>query len=250
MYDTLLLELGFTKSEISVYFALLKLGSSTTGPIIREAGIASGKAYLVLDKLIEKGLVTYSLQSKVKHYQACNPERIISYIENKERALAQKKKKFEDGLPKIKAEYEERNYRPMAEVYEGIKGFKTFYEWTLEELKKGDSIYLLGVPSEANDKFEGYFLDWNKRRIAQGVKMKILYNHDNRSYGKRRSSMPLTQVRYMSPELETPAWIVVFKDYVVTINVHSTPVCFLINDIQSSKSYKKYFDVLWVQGKT
>ena len=53
--EELLAEIGLTKSEIAVYFALLEIGSSTTGPIIKEAGIASGKAYLILDKLLEKG---------------------------------------------------------------------------------------------------------------------------------------------------------------------------------------------------
>ncbi len=69
MYEELLTEIGLTKSEIAVYFALLELGSSTTGPIIKKANIASGKAYLILDKLAQKGLVTYSIKSKTKNYQ-------------------------------------------------------------------------------------------------------------------------------------------------------------------------------------
>ena len=47
--------------------------------------------------------------------------------------------------------------------------------------------------------------------------------------------MKLTEVRYMKPELETPAWIDIFKDYVVTINVHGTPVCFLIKNKESAE---------------
>ena len=58
MYEDLLAEIGLTKSEIAIYFSLLEIGSSTTGPIIKKAGIASGKAYLILDKENER-IVAY-----------------------------------------------------------------------------------------------------------------------------------------------------------------------------------------------
>ena len=40
----------------------------------------------------------------------------------------------------------------------------------------------------------------------------------------------------------------IFRDYVVTINVHGTPVCFLIKNKESADSYKKYFQLLWKQA--
>jgi len=248
MYEDILLEIGLIKSEVAVYFALLELGSSTTGPIIKKAGIASGKAYLILDKLVQKGLVTYSIKSGTKYYQAKDPEKLLDYIREKEESLKKKEVQLKEILPKLKAQYEEQKYKPATEVYEGIKGFKTFYGWILKELKKGDSIDILGVPREANEKFQAYLLDWNKRRIQSGINMKIIYNNDCREFGIKREKMKLTEVRYMKQELETPAWIDIFKDYVVTINVHGEPICFLIKNKESAESYKKYFDILWKQS--
>jgi sugar-specific transcriptional regulator TrmB len=245
MHEDILLGIGFTRSEIAVYFALLEMGSTTTGPIIKKAGIASGKAYIVLDKLVKKGLATYAIKAGTKYYQAKDPERLLDYIKEKEDALKQKEEQIKSIIPTLKAQYEEKKYKPMAEVYEGVKGFKTFYEWVLKELKRGDCIDIMGVPREANEKFQAYLLDWNRRRTKLGIKMRILYNHDCKEFGVKREKMRLTQVRYMKQELETPAWIDVFKDYVVTINVHGTPVCFLIKNKESAESYKKYFEILW-----
>jgi len=249
MHEELLLDLGLTHSEIAVYFALLKLGSSTTGPIIDKAKIASGKAYLILGKLVEKGLVTHVIKSGTKYYQAKDPERLIDLVREKQDELAKKENDLRAILPTLKAEYEEKKYSPKAEIFEGIKGFKTFYEFTLKELKKGDTICILGVPSEANKRFQAYLLDWNKRRIALGIKMKIIYNSDCRKFGKARESMDLTEVKYMKEELETPAWIDIFNDYVVTINVHGEPVCFLIKNKESAESYRNYFELVWKQGE-
>ena len=248
MYEDLLTEMGLTKSEIAVYFALLELGSTTTGPIIKRAGIASGKAYLVSDKLVLKGLITYTIKSGVKYYQAKSPDRLLDYLREKENEFKQKEEKLKEIIPILKAKYEEQNYRPIAEIYEGIKGFKTFYEWTIRELKKGDCINILGVSRKGVEKFDEYLMEWNKKRIDSGIKMRIIYNHNCRKFGVKREKMKLTEVRYMKQELETPAWIDIFKDYVVTINVYATPICFLIKDRESARSYQKYFEILWHQA--
>lgn len=249
MYEDLLSEIGLTKSEIAVYFALLEIGSSTTGPIIKKAGIAAGKAYLILDKLALKGLVTYAIKSGTKYYQAKDPEKLLDYLKEKENKLKKKEKQLQKIIPNLKAKYKEKKYKPIAEVYEGVKGFKTFYDWVLKELKKGDCIDIMGVPRKANEKFQAYLMDWNKKRIKKKIKMRIIYNHDCREFGIKREKMKLTKVRYMKQEFETPAWIDVFKDYVVTINVHGTPICFLIKNKESAESYKRYFDIMWKTAK-
>ncbi|OGY48258.1 MAG: hypothetical protein A3D39_00135 [Candidatus Buchananbacteria bacterium RIFCSPHIGHO2_02_FULL_39_17] len=246
MYEELLQDLGLTKSEIAVYFALLDLGSSSTGHIIKKAGIAAGKIYLILNKLTQKGLVTYAISSGTKYYQAKDPQRLVDYVNEKEQELSHKKKELTKILPLLKSQYSEPNYRTSAEIYEGFNGFKTLYEWILQELHRKDTIEVLGVPKAANDIFEGYILDWNSRRIEHGINMRIIYNHDNREYGKLREKMKLTQVRYIKQEFETPAWIIIFKDYVTTINIQSgSPTCFLIKNKDVAQSYKKYFDLIW-----
>lgn len=150
---------------------------------------------------------------------------------------------------KLKSKYETTKHSPKAEIFEGAKGFKTFYEFLLNELKEGDTVYVMSAPREANEKFGAYLLDWNKRRVKKKAKLKILYNNDNRDFGKLRRKMKYSSVRYMEKGTETPAWVDVFGDYVCTINVHGTPVCFLIKNKESAESYKKYFDLLWKQAK-
>ncbi|MDI6721210.1 MAG: helix-turn-helix domain-containing protein [Candidatus Aenigmarchaeota archaeon] len=248
MHEDLLSEIGFTKSEIAVYFALIEIGSSTTGPIIKKAGIASGKAYLILDKLITKGLVTFVIKSGVKYYQAKDPERIIDYMKEKESELRKKEEKMKEILPYLKQKYEQKKHENIAEIYEGDRGLKTFYEFVLKEIPKGECIFVMGATREVLEKFDRYLMSWNKRRIKLGIRMKIIYNHDCRNLGKKRKNLRLTEVRYMKPEMETPAWVDIFMDYVVTINVHGTPVCFLIKSKEAADSYMKYFELVWKQA--
>lgn len=248
MYDELLTEIGLTKSEVAVYFALLEIGSSTTGPIIKKSGIASGKAYLILDKLIKKGLATFVIKSGIKYYQAKDPDRLLDYMKEKESELKEKEERLRQIIPGLRARYDEMKERQTAEIYEGTKAFRTFYELILKELKKGDTFYVMGASRNLLEKFNRYFLDWNKRRVKKGIFMKIIYNHDCMDIGKSREKMRLTEVRYMKKELETPSWIVIFGDSVTTLNVHDIPVCFLIRGNETAESYRKYFDIIWKQA--
>ena len=78
-------QIGFTKSEIKIYLALLKLGSSTTGPIITESKTANSKIYEVLEKLIEKGLskedfdATKNFLLKYVNIMVANQNRQLGY---------------------------------------------------------------------------------------------------------------------------------------------------------------------------
>ena len=57
---------GLTDGEAKVYLALLELGSSTTGPIIHKSKIAKSIVYQILEKLMQKGLVSYVTKEKTK----------------------------------------------------------------------------------------------------------------------------------------------------------------------------------------
>ncbi len=244
-YENVLTDIGLSKSEIKVYFALLELGEETTGPIVKKAEIASGKAYLVLDKLLKKGLVTYVIKNNIKHYHANDPQLLLNYLKEKEVELKEKEKKLNLILPNLQLKFEEKKYRTRAELFEGPKGLKVATDFALKKTNSGNTIRVMGVPREANARNEAFLLDWNKRRIAKGVKLKILYNFDAKEFGKKREKMPLTQVGYNPKGFQTPAWIDIFEDYVLTLTTGENPICVLIKDKTTAESYQKQFELLW-----
>jgi sugar-specific transcriptional regulator TrmB len=237
--------IGLTKSEIAVYIALLEIGSSTTGPIIRASGIASGKAYLILDKLMQKGLVTRFRKGSVKQYQAKDPLRLLDYVHQLKSELLEKEKRIKKIIPQLQASYESKNYETTAELFEGRRAFKTFHEFMLDVTPAGETICVMSVPAAASELFSSYYEDWNKRRVAKKVHLKILYDSGNEEVAKRRSSFPLTEVRVMKNNFQTPAWNDVFLDYVATLNVEDEPHVFLVRNKTSAQSYMIHFNYLW-----
>jgi HTH-type transcriptional regulator, sugar sensing transcriptional regulator len=240
MYEKLLTEIGLTKSEIAVYIALLPLGASTTGPIAR---ISSGKIYEVLEKLIDKGLVTYVTRSGRKYFRATSPNRIQVYLEKKEQDLKRTKRESMQMIQELES-LQSTKEGITAEIFEGIEGFKTFSEFCLRKLKKNTDYCILGVSKEVNDLFGGYLFDWQRRRARKGVSLRIVYSHDAIVHGQKRVNLEFTKVRYLPKKVETPALIEVFDEYVATI-IMGPPIVFLIRSKKAADSYLAYFNMMW-----
>jgi len=115
--------------------------------------------------------------------------------------------------------------------------------------KKGDELLVLGAPKIANEKWEGWFLDFHKRRVSKKISMRIIYNSDAKKYGKIREKMKLTKVKYLHNNLVSPNWIDIFPDSVLFVMVLSTPIAFVVRDKELAKSFRSYFEIMWNVSK-
>ena len=97
-------ELGLSEGQIAVYSAVLELGISTLNGIQEKTGIERRNIYDILNKLIEKGLVSYTLEKGKKTYQCTHPNKILEEIKQKQSSLKElENQKF--PTDKIKVNY-------------------------------------------------------------------------------------------------------------------------------------------------
>ena len=245
--NTLILEeIGLTKTEIKIYLALLKLGQTTTTNIVKEAGIHASKVYEFLDKLIQKGLVSYVIKSNKKFFSASEPDFLKQFLKDKQEKIKEQEAEIDKILPELKAMKKSKEDRINSEIYEGLRGAKSIYEKILSTLKKGETQYIIGAPKIGNELIEGFLLDWHKRRIKKGIKCKYIYDSDAKCYGKVREKMPLTYVKYFPKKMVSPVWIEIFGNNVLIGHIKGrNAVLFLIQDKEIAKGYLNYFDLIW-----
>jgi sugar-specific transcriptional regulator TrmB len=242
-------EAGLTEGESKVYLALLEIGSSTTGPITEKARVAKSIIHQLLEKLIQKGLVSYITKEKTKHYQASDPKKLLEYIEENEKKLRQNKKKVEDLIPSLLAK---QNSTPTqaATIYEGFKGMITVHEHTYNKLKSGEEFFYLGIQPEQPEHFHLYWQRDHLRRAKAGIYCKLLFHPDtDLKILKNRNSYKLCDARYMPFKIETPAWIMGYKDVTVIGFPSSNPITLEIVNKEIADSFKAYFEEFWKKSK-
>ena len=125
--ESTLEEIGLTKNEIKIYLALLELGLTTSGAIIKKTGIHTSKVYDGLERLSEKGLVTHIIKANTKHFKAVSPDRLLDFLENKKKRLEQQENEIKNILPELKLKQQLVGDETEAEIFKGWKGMDTVY---------------------------------------------------------------------------------------------------------------------------
>lgn len=242
----LLEEIGLTKTEVKIYLALLKIGESTATPIIREAGIHGAKVYEFLDRLIQKGLVTYVTRANRKNFVAVDPQHLKLFLQERQQQIERQKEKVGQLIPQLHALQVDGGERLKPEIYEGLRGVKSFYEKILGKLKRGQTSQVIGAPRIANEKIEAFLLDWHQRRIKKGVRCQYLYDSDVRDYGAIRAKMKYTQVRYLPNRTSSPIWVEISGNTVGIARIKGNNALIMaIEDADVAKGFLDYFRLLW-----
>ena len=94
-------ELGFTHGESLIYLALLRIGESKVGPIIKESKISRSKVYDILERLINKGIASKIKKNNILFYQALSPKMLLNYIKEKENKLRQEEELLRKTIPEL-----------------------------------------------------------------------------------------------------------------------------------------------------
>lgn len=242
-------KVGLSPNESKVYLASLDLGGSLAGKISEKAGIHRRAVYDALNRLIERGLVSFIIKARKKYYEATNPEKLLDMLKEKEEEINRKEKKIQEILPHLISKYKQTKSKLEAGIYIGKDGLKTVMELILKEKKDWLSIGSTGRGPEVLP----YFLPgWHNRRL----KLNIRYNGltiDNFNGRKRAAEflkIGLAGVRFLPQEIKNPQTIWIFGNKTAIILVSTEqPIVFLIENKTISNSFREQFNWLWKLSK-
>lgn len=243
-------ESGLTDGEIKVYLALLELGSSTTGPIVDKSGISRSIIYQILQKLMQKGIVSSVIKEKTAYFQASDPNKILEYIDRRQKEIDENRKKVEVLLPELLLK---QKFAKKSEVnmYFGFEGIKTAAsEHLFAKLKRGEEFCYLGVYAHQLEKYHSYWQMDHRRRIQAGLTVRLLFNHDtDPKVLKNRNSFKGCDARYMLPGIKTPAWFMTYKDTTVIGLQSPSEIAVEIINQDIADSFQVYFEEFWKKSE-
>lgn len=238
-----LLTLGLTNGEAKVYLALLELGSSTAGPIVKKSGVAYSNIYDVLQRLMEKGIISYIVKNKTKYFQTASPSSLNLYLEKKEKELQQQKESLREVLPKLK-KLQEIKPQQEAEIFIGKKGLRTAYEKLYTGVTKKDEEFFFYVNQldyfQQSELFYFSIQDILKRIPSRGI--------SNRQYQK---SVFINQAKYITMRyvgFPIPGNMEVCKDRLLLVSWN--PIMgILIHSESIAENFRNYFETVWKLAK-
>jgi sugar-specific transcriptional regulator TrmB len=245
----LLEEIGLSKGETKVYLALLKLGSTKTGQLASKAGVSTSKVYKILDRLEKKGLAGHATKGKIRYYSAMEPNRIIEYLDEKEREISEKKELIRNMIPQLEMERKLAGSESEAVVYKGFKAISNFFRNILDDLHAGEEYYVLSAGyGEDLPGVRSFFQNYHTQRAKKKIKVKMLANYDIKN-----TIVPATklnsEVRFLPERFISKMLVVFYKEKTFLFFLAKDPMGFLIKSKEIAESFRSYFDTLWKIAK-
>ena len=245
MDENLLEQIGLTKSEIKVYLALLELGSSSTGKIIDKSKASSSKIYEILDRLIDKGLVSFIVKSGVKYFEPAQPERLMDYMNEKELEINKQKQDLKKIIPELELKRTLSKYKSEATIYRGFKGIQTGFYSSMNLMKPGQEVLAYSIPS-MNETLNRFFVNLHKKMVNKKIKRRYIL--DESAKGELQTlpkNNKFAKIKYLSQQ--TPSSIIIFNDRVLIFPETKDLLLIAIDSKEVADSFRMQFETLWHQ---
>ena len=229
-------ELGMSNGERRVYAAVLGTGAATLNQVHEKTGIERRNIYDILNKLIEKGYVSYATEHGKRTYMASNPGKILEEIGKRRERLG----RLEAQLPEIKSLYE--SYKPdiSAEIYRGREGIKAI----LEDCLNYKSIRFIGGAWALPKLLKYYWPRYNMRRLEAGLAWYNLIRYESRN-----DPLPekrLMHVKVLPKEFSgNPVVVYIYGTKVANVSWAEEPFSFVIESREIAQNYLRFHKYLW-----
>jgi len=235
-----LVKLGFSGNEADVYLAMIDLGETGAGEIIKRTSLHRNIVYETLDKLVAKKLVTKVVKKKVAQFLLTDPKRILDEQKSK-MELAQKL------VPSLMAQ---ANVKQEIVIYEGLEGFQNFNLTNIDRMKDGTVLYVLGAVGDKWYELMGEkYHKYEKTRLKKKVWFKMVEYHKSKIDNEIAKAGKYYDIRVIPLQLETPANVLIWDDYIALQTLVEPYSVIQIKNAALAKAYLNYFNLLWNQGK-
>lgn len=230
-------EVGFDNKEIQVYLSLLKIGETTATKISQETKIERTLVYYIVEKLINRGLVSFKLKNNVKYYSASNPKGILEEIREKEKSFL----RVLPFLEQIRKQAYEEDVK--VDIYKETAGLKAIMN---DMFKQTREFLILGEQGQIQEHYPIIYQQYLRKLKDNKVKEKVIIREDLR--GKIWKSKN-SEFRYISKDLLSPTTTLIYDDRILITLWEKPMFNILITSKKVADSFRSYFNHFWKIAK-
>lgn len=234
--------LNLSLNEAKVYAALLEIGQTSAGEIIKKTQLHRSVVYETLDKLINKKLVFKIEKQNIAHFQPTDPQRLLQNIKNQE-DLAQ------DLIPRLKSLIDTK--LPEITVYEGVEAYRRFWIESVKHMPEGSIDCVAGSIGKKWWDYMGkdakiYHEIKRKRKIKWKM---VVFNKDPLDLKLLKSDPKLNEYRLIEKAISLEGNFNVLGDESVILHSATEPMIIEVKNPTLVKVFQNIFDILWSIGK-
>lgn len=234
-----LLAAGLSENEAAIYLTALELGETTVSRLAKKAGIKRTTAYLAIESLKEKGLISSLKKESASVFFAEDPRKISDILEAR-------KEKIEKIMPRLLAFTNLIDKKPEIRYFEGTEGIKEVFRDSLK--CPGQEILTWYSETYATHFDEKFFLEeYIPRRVEKKIFARaILPDNEiireliqNDQWHLRKSKLIPPDQYHISIEIN------MYGNNKVGIISYEEQLGIIIESQKIHNSIKNIFEIMW-----
>ena len=238
---------GLTPNETKVYLALLETGATTTGALVERTGLHIPRVYDSLRGLMHKGLASYVLKNRRKHFEPAEPSRILDIEREKQEELERIIPQL-DSLRKLATSHE------AATIFKGVRGLRTVLDSILGELKRGGEYADFGVSGKFRSVMGPYWGLWQEMKKEKRIRSRVIFGENVRGGALHADYMRASRrnlARFVPRKYHCPSDTIIWKDKIAIFAWEADPpTVVVLHDEKTALGYGRIFEWMWLKAKT
>ena len=236
-FGTLLVGIGFSQRESSVYLACLELGGAPTSQIALRAKLNRVTAYEVLKRLQRRGVVKRYMKGSIWHFMAVDPRLVIKQA--KEHVA-----RAEDHLPDLLNNLMQRVRKPKMSYFEGIDGIKAIYD---DSLTAKTEILTFTNPNDTRRYLGEEFVEnYVSERVRKRIPVRgFAPNDDIGQFEHNIGPSVLRQVRFFDREKYPLSNEIMIYDDKIAVFSGADEVGFILENSVLASTFRSIWSMVW-----
>ena len=247
-------DLGLSEKEARVYLASLSVGPAGFQKLAEQSGIKRVTTYVILESLINLGLMSQSTKGKKTVYIAEQPASLKRLLDKKEQAIRDQKLHFEELLPLLASLQNQSPDVPNVRFYEGVEGVRSIVSNFISQHRDQGISKVYGISNI--DQIYSYFPEFreargNPDRIRSEVESYFLYTSAEGPILSATDEQKRRISRYV-PASEYPinGDLTIVGDNIILLSLTGVkPIGVTIHSAELSKMMRAIFDLAWARAE-
>lgn len=229
--------LGLTRNEAIVYITLLDLGKVHIGQIAERTRMHRRTIYDCLERLQDRGLVSFVIEGKTRFFTAVNPQKLKEIAEEKEA-------KIENVLPILFELVKKSKAKTEVTVHKGREGLKNIME---DIIKIKPKIWFSLTSAGKGIKTLPFYLpQFHEKRIKSKIELKIIFGKNEQAVKRAKELKRLrhTKVKFIDTDYIIPISLWIYNNKIAFM-LWESETGILIENKETADTFRNYFKVLW-----
>jgi len=244
----LLIKLGLSDKEASVYLAVLELGKSSVQNIAKKSGVKRVTTYVILDQLVKLGVMTVETENKKSLYRAEHPGRLEKILDIRASELQMQRAYLKGNMNQLEALYSFNHDKPTTvQLFEGREGLEALEAYGHDQMIIGSEVMTITPQDLAENVLSKRGKEIESNRIARGILSRAIYVADKEISAEKNNKELRVGIHLSRKELPLngsffiyPGWGMKFLSY-----TKKKEFGILVQSAELADALKEVFELAW-----